>query len=212
MSQDSPERRCIHDLPTRKSTRTETMKKHSSAPFWQQTKISELVRPFLAFPLLSGQTGCCASVDMSTRVHVERRHEDMWNAEGHLFGTAAVLSHLWGAPLTPLLTRAGTAPALVTSRPLDAEFANDPSGCTAVAALLVAGPPPTGVESKREKVARRIIVANAGDSRCVLSLHGYGMPLSYDHKPGNKGKWRRISLWPSLRCCAHTPYAKTLLF
>jgi Protein phosphatase 2C len=69
------------------------------------------------------------------------------------------------------------------------EYASDPSGCTAVAALLVAGPKPKeGDASKTVKVARRIIVANAGDSRSVLSVKGEAKPMSYDHKPGNTGE------------------------
>lgn len=71
---------------------------------------------------------------------------------------------------------------------VDPDYANDPSGCTAVAALLVAGPAPK--DSKQEKIARRIIVANAGDSRSVLSYKGEAKPMSYDHKPGNKGESR----------------------
>lgn len=70
------------------------------------------------------------------------------------------------------------------------EYASDPSGCTAVAALLVAGPKPKdGEPDKTVKVARRIIVANAGDSRSVLSVKGEAKPMSYDHKPGNTGEW-----------------------
>ena len=78
------------------------------------------------------------------------------------------------------------------------EYASDPSGCTAVAALLVAGPPEKKEDSSSntastapaadKKVARRIIVANAGDSRSVLSVRGEAKPMSYDHKPGNKGE------------------------
>ncbi|KAK0556921.1 Protein phosphatase 2C 2 [Tilletia horrida] len=66
----------------------------------------------------------------------------------------------------------------------DAAFANDSSGCTAVAALLVPGQ--TG------DAARRIIVANAGDSRSVLSLKGEAKPMSYDHKPTNQKETARI--------------------
>jgi len=52
---------------------------------------------------------------------------------------------------------------------------------------MVAGPAPA--DAKTEKVARRIIVANAGDSRSVLSYKGEAKPMSYDHKPGNKGEF-----------------------
>ncbi|KAE8259823.1 hypothetical protein A4X13_0g748 [Tilletia indica] len=66
----------------------------------------------------------------------------------------------------------------------DAAFANDSSGCTAVAALLVPG--------ETSDAARRIIVANAGDSRSVLSLKGEAKPMSYDHKPTNQKETARI--------------------
>lgn len=72
---------------------------------------------------------------------------------------------------------------------VDPAFANDPSGCTAVAALLVAGP---DSETKQGKKARKILVANAGDSRSVLSVQGEAKAMSIDHKPGNKGENARI--------------------
>ncbi|KAF7768215.1 hypothetical protein Agabi119p4_7458 [Agaricus bisporus var. burnettii] len=53
----------------------------------------------------------------------------------------------------------------------------DPSGCTAVAALVT--------EDK-------IYVANAGDSRSVLSAKGEVKPLSFDHKPTNDVERTRI--------------------
>ena len=90
------------------------------------------------------------------------------------------------------------------ARGADAEFANDPSGCTAVAALLVAGPPAEGADGAKQKVARRIIVANAGDSRSVLSVRGEAKPMSYDHKPGNKGE---SGVPVCARSCAHHPDA-----
>lgn len=62
-------------------------------------------------------------------------------------------------------------------------YANDSSGCTAVTALIV---PESGAPN------RRIIVANAGDSRSVLGLKGEAKPLSFDHKPGNPGEHSRI--------------------
>ena len=37
-----------------------------------------------------------------------------------------------------------------------------------------------------------IIVANAGDSRCVLCTNGKATPLSRDHKPGDEEEKRRI--------------------
>ncbi|PLW38230.1 hypothetical protein PCASD_19198 [Puccinia coronata f. sp. avenae] len=58
------------------------------------------------------------------------------------------------------------------------EFLNDPSGCTAVAALIT----PDG----------KILVANAGDSRSVLCVNGVAEPMSHDHKPVNRGENNRI--------------------
>jgi len=54
----------------------------------------------------------------------------------------------------------------------------DPSGCTAVAALVTND---------------KIYVANAGDSRSVLSVKGEVKPLSFDHKPSNETEKTRIS-------------------
>jgi len=58
------------------------------------------------------------------------------------------------------------------------DFVNDPSGCTAVAALIT----PDG----------KILVANAGDSRSVLCVNGVAEPMSHDHKPVNRGENNRI--------------------
>ncbi|KAG0139237.1 hypothetical protein CROQUDRAFT_55018 [Cronartium quercuum f. sp. fusiforme G11] len=58
------------------------------------------------------------------------------------------------------------------------EFNNDPSGCTAVAALITHD--------------GRILVANAGDSRSVLSVNGVVKPMSHDHKPANRTENSRI--------------------
>ena len=52
------------------------------------------------------------------------------------------------------------------------------SGTTAVVCLLHKG---------------EVIVANAGDSRCVLSRQGEAYPLSFDHKPGDEGELKRIT-------------------
>lgn len=38
-----------------------------------------------------------------------------------------------------------------------------------------------------------IVVANVGDSRCVLSRQGEAYPLSFDHKPGDEGELKRIN-------------------
>jgi len=46
------------------------------------------------------------------------------------------------------------------------------SGCTAIAVLVTSD--------------NKIYVANAGDSRSVLSIKGKVKPLSFDHKPSNK--------------------------
>ena len=51
------------------------------------------------------------------------------------------------------------------------------SGCTAVVAVL------------RD---RRLYVANAGDSRCVVSRSGVAMAMSEDHKPEDQGEKARI--------------------
>ncbi|KAJ7250891.1 PP2C-domain-containing protein [Mycena haematopus] len=56
--------------------------------------------------------------------------------------------------------------------------ARDPSGATAVAALVTKD---------------KIYVANAGDSRSVLSVKGEVKPLSFDHKPSNEVEKTRIS-------------------
>lgn len=53
----------------------------------------------------------------------------------------------------------------------------DTTGCTAVAALIT---------------DKKIYVANAGDSRAVLSVGGKSKALSYDHKPSNKSESVRI--------------------
>ncbi|KAG8987807.1 Protein phosphatase 2C 2, partial [Tulasnella sp. 427] len=60
----------------------------------------------------------------------------------------------------------------------DSNFFRDPSGCTAVVALITADD--------------KIYVANAGDSRSVLGVKGEAKPLSFDHKPGNEGESSRI--------------------
>ncbi|KAG6890815.1 hypothetical protein C0995_003248 [Termitomyces sp. Mi166 len=54
----------------------------------------------------------------------------------------------------------------------------DPSGCTAVAALVTTD--------------GKIYVANAGDSRSVISVKGEVKPLSFDHKPTSETEKERI--------------------
>ena len=39
---------------------------------------------------------------------------------------------------------------------------------------------------------KKLYVANAGDSRCVLARGGEAVPLSFDHKPDNEEEKRRI--------------------
>ena len=39
---------------------------------------------------------------------------------------------------------------------------------------------------------KKLYIANAGDSRCVLSRAGKAVALSYDHKPENEEERRRI--------------------
>ncbi|KAH3902620.1 type 2C protein phosphatase PTC2 SCDLUD_000200 [Saccharomycodes ludwigii] len=55
----------------------------------------------------------------------------------------------------------------------------DHSGCTATTILI-------------SKLQNRIICANSGDSRTVLSSSGLAKNLSYDHKPTNAGERARI--------------------
>jgi serine/threonine protein phosphatase PrpC len=60
-----------------------------------------------------------------------------------------------------------------------------------VAALIVPGVK-TEKEKEGEVPALKLYVANAGDSRSVLSKRGYAQPMSYDHKPGNTGECLQI--------------------
>ena len=39
---------------------------------------------------------------------------------------------------------------------------------------------------------KKLYVANAGDSRCVLARNGEAVALSYDHKPDNEEEKKRI--------------------
>ncbi|KAF7732067.1 Protein phosphatase 2C 2 [Apophysomyces ossiformis] len=57
-------------------------------------------------------------------------------------------------------------------------YCGDPSGCTAVTALLTP--------------ENKIYVANAGDSRSVISVKGKAIALSEDHKPDNGPELQRI--------------------
>ncbi|KAI9026571.1 phosphatase 2C-like domain-containing protein [Phycomyces nitens] len=60
----------------------------------------------------------------------------------------------------------------------DNSYAGDPSGCTAVTALVTP--------------EKKIIVANAGDSRAIISVNGKSKALSYDHKPVDRLESQRI--------------------
>ncbi|ORY94467.1 phosphatase 2C-like domain-containing protein [Syncephalastrum racemosum] len=60
----------------------------------------------------------------------------------------------------------------------DGNFAYDPSGCTAVTALITP--------------ENKILVANAGDSRAVIGVKGKAKALSYDHKPMDRAESQRI--------------------
>jgi protein phosphatase 2C family protein 2/3 len=61
----------------------------------------------------------------------------------------------------------------------DSQYANDPSGCTAVTAIITP--------------ENRVYVGNAGDSRAVISIDGIANPMSNDHKPVNKEESTRIT-------------------
>ncbi|VVC41516.1 Fibrinogen binding protein,PPM-type phosphatase domain,PPM-type phosphatase, divalent cation binding [Cinara cedri] len=58
------------------------------------------------------------------------------------------------------------------------DLAGKDSGCTAVMALLVKG---------------KLYVANAGDSRCVVSIDGKAFDMSKDHKPEDEIELNRIT-------------------
>jgi len=61
----------------------------------------------------------------------------------------------------------------------DPQFTNDPSGCTAVTAIITPD--------------NFVYVGNAGDSRAVISTEGNANPMSNDHKPVNKEESSRIT-------------------
>ncbi|EST09282.1 Protein phosphatase 2C (PP2C)-like domain protein [Kalmanozyma brasiliensis GHG001] len=67
----------------------------------------------------------------------------------------------------------------------DPNYTNDPSGCTAVTAFIKT----TANDPKR---VEKVFVANAGDSRCVLSRGGAVMEMSTDHKPTLDSERQRI--------------------
>lgn len=61
----------------------------------------------------------------------------------------------------------------------DSQYANDPSGCTAVTSIITP--------------QNQVYVGNAGDSRAVISIAGIANPMSNDHKPVNKEESERIT-------------------
>jgi len=71
----------------------------------------------------------------------------------------------------------------------DPAFFQDPSGCTAVAALLTHDRRLFVVSGRHAGKycfhSNLMFQANAGDSRSVLSCKGFAKPMSYDHKPTN---------------------------
>ncbi len=67
----------------------------------------------------------------------------------------------------------------------DPNYTNDPSGCTAVTAFIK-------TNAKDPKRIERVFVANAGDSRCVLSRGGGVLEMSTDHKPTLDSERQRI--------------------
>lgn len=67
----------------------------------------------------------------------------------------------------------------------DPNYTNDPSGCTAVTAFIKTA-------DKDPKRVERVFVANAGDSRCVLSRAGAVLEMSTDHKPTLDSERQRI--------------------
>ena len=83
---------------------------------------------------------------------------------------------------------------------LDPAFYHDPSGCTAVAALLTSDGqifcvrPYSSTPPRPALLIMAINQANAGDSRAVMSVKGEAKPLSYDHKPQNKGEVDPVGL------------------
>ena len=73
------------------------------------------------------------------------------------------------APTCPLVPRPPPAP--------QEEYTGPSAGCTAVVALVRGG---------------QLVVANAGDSRCVLSRRGRAGDLTHDHKPTDPEEYARI--------------------
>ena len=56
----------------------------------------------------------------------------------------------------------------------------DSIGCTANVVMV-------------DYAAKKLFVANAGDSRCVMGRNGLAVPMSFDHKPENETEIERIT-------------------
>lgn len=73
---------------------------------------------------------------------------------------------------------------------VDTRWTGPLAGCTAVAALVAGG---------------ELIVANAGDSRCVACRNGTAVAMTEDHKPNDEAEHARI-----LKVLAKCPAMKPL--
>lgn len=82
----------------------------------------------------------------------------------------------------------------------DPAHTRDPSGCTAVAALITSDDKIFVVSPWNDLKSSFLNrpQANAGDSRSVLSVMGEAKPLSFDHKPMNDCKCLWIRFIPVL--------------
>lgn len=65
--------------------------------------------------------------------------------------------------------------------------ARDMSGCTALVAMIL---------------GRQLVVANAGDSRAVLSCSGHAIDLTLDHKPTAPAEKARVLAAGKMHACA----------
>lgn len=85
----------------------------------------------------------------------------------------------------------------MTSVSKDPAHTRDPSGCTAVAALLTHDMKIYVVRrglDRSSDLLQHPFQANAGDSRSVISVKGEVKPLSFDHKPSNDGMFYSLTL------------------
>ena len=68
------------------------------------------------------------------------------------------------------------------------DYGGPSAGCTAVCAVVR---------------GNELIVANAGDSRCVFSRNGRAVEMTHDHKPTDVEEFARITkVGARLACCA----------